>query len=362
MPTWGDILREINTLQNQGIASPFDKVRRYYLQELSQYTGRDTILYSTAWTQPGGGSGLSINDRDVHAFMEVIHDLNNNELDIVIHSPGGSAESTEQIVGYIREKFNSVRMFVPQAAMSAATLMCCAADELYMGCHSAVGPIDPQFVAQTPFGTRMTAAQAIVDQFEMAQQSINDHTDLIAWQPLLNQYSVGLIAECYEAMELSRDLAREWTRDYMHSDKPNDVAEEFSDQISSFLSDRQQFKSHGRRIDRQTAKDNGLDVTSLESDQQLQDLVLSVFHAAMHTHAGRPVMKIIENQRGRSVIKRTEGNMSSSQPPNPGNNGNDGEGSENDSNRTDDENQEEVEKAEESTGSEEDSDSAGEET
>lgn len=325
MPTWGQILREINSLQNQGVDSPFDRARRFYLENLHDHTGRDTILYSTAWTQPGGSSGVSIDDRDVHAFMEVIHGLDTDQLDVIIHSPGGSAESAEQIVGYIREKFSEVRIFVPQAAMSAATLICCAADEIYMGTHSAIGPIDPQFVVQTPFGNRLTAAQAIVDQFNIAQQSINNHTDLIAWQPLLNQYSPGLLAECREAMELSRELAHDWSLNYMHSDKPDDEAEARAESISSFLSDRQQFKSHGRRIDRQTAELNGLQVESLEADQTLQDAVLSVFHAAMHTHAGRPAMKIIENHQGRAVIKRTEGQMSSTRPTGSGSGGQDGD-------------------------------------
>lgn len=314
MPTWGDILEDVITLQEQGVSNPFDKVRRYYLNELSNYTERDTILYSTAWTQPGGSSGLSIDDRDVHAFMEVVHDLNLDELDIIIHSPGGSAESTEQIVTYLREKFDDIRIFIPQAAMSAATLMCCAADEVYMGKHSAIGPIDPQFATQTPFGTRITAAQAIIDQFEMAQSSIQNHTDLIAWQPLLNQYSVGLLAECHEAMGLSRELAYEWSRDHMHSDKPESEAEALAEELSSFFSDRRKFKSHGRRIDAETAANHGLKVRPLEDDQSLQDYILSVFHAAMHTHSGRPVMKIIENHKGRAVIKRTEGTMSSAKP------------------------------------------------
>lgn len=323
MPTWGEILEDIQTLQNQGVDSPFDRVRRYYLQELSDYTNRNTILYSTAWTQPGGSSGLSINDRDVHAFMEVIHGLAGDELDIVLHSPGGSAESTEQIVGYIREKFDSVRIFVPQAAMSAATLMCCSADVIYMGKHSALGPIDPQFLVQTPFGNRMTAAQAIIDQFDRARRSINNHTDLIAWQPLLNQYSVGLLAESHEAMGLSRDLAYEWSRNYMHSDKNDNEAKKLADQVSSFLSNRKKFKSHGRRIDPATAADNGLKIRAIESDQELQDRVLSVFHAAMHTHSGKPVMKIIENHQGRAVIKKSEGTMSSTRPIGSGDEGED---------------------------------------
>jgi len=319
MPTWGNILEQIKYAQENGIDNPFDAVRRAYLENLHEYTGREVILYSTAWTQPGGGSGLSINDRDVHAFMEVVHGLEGDKLDLILHSPGGSAESAEQIVGYLRDKFEEIRVFVPQAAMSAATLVCCAADKVYMGRHSSIGPIDPQFVVQTPFGPRMTAAQAILDQFEMAQGRIKSQRELIPWQPILQQYPPGLLAECHEAMQLSKELAQNWANSYMHADKGDEKAEELAGKMSDFLSNRRKFKSHSRRIDRLQAAENGFDVEPLEDDQELQDAVLSVFHSAMHTHAAKPVVKIIENHHHRAVIQKFQGQIAAGEtiPPTP---------------------------------------------
>lgn len=330
MPTWGDILDEILEVKGE-VDKPLDAVRRKYLKRLHEETGRDTILYSTAWTLPGGGPGanIGINERDVHAFMEVIHGLDSDELDLVLHSPGGSAEAAEQIVGYIRSKFQHVRIIVPQAAMSAATLMCCAADEVIMGNHSSIGPIDPQFVVETPFNYRLTPAFAILNQFELAQDSITSYQDLIPWQPLLQQYPPGLLAECIEAIELSQALAREWGRKYMHADKDSTEAETRAELMAEYLSNRPHFKSHSRRINRTKAKEHGFEVTSLENDQDLQDAVLSVFHAAMHTHGARPVEKIIENHNQRAVIMRKEGDAAAGQTierrPETEENGGDGE-------------------------------------
>lgn len=315
---WGEILNQIQEARERGIPNPYDRIRRYYLEELHELTGNNVILYSTAWTYPtGGGPNLSINDRDIHAFMEVVHGLDGENLDLVLHSPGGSAESAEQIVYYIRDKFENVRIFVPQAAMSAATLMCCASDKLYMGRHSAIGPIDPQYIVQSMFGLRGTASHAIIDQFRMAQGTISSHTDLISWLPLLRQYPPGLIAECLEANELSRDLAKEWAQKYMHSDKDDDLAEVAAKEMAEFLSDRERFKSHSRRITVSQAENHGFDVERLESNQDLQDAVLSVFHAAMHTHAGKPIKKIIENHNYRAVMTRSEGGASPGQTVTP---------------------------------------------
>ena len=49
--------------------------------------------------------------------------------------------------------------------------------------------------------------------------------------------------------------------------------------------------------------DKGMTVVPLESDPELQDKSLSVFHAAMHTLVMTPALKIVENHLGRAFIK-----------------------------------------------------------
>jgi hypothetical protein len=50
----------------------------------------------------------------------------------------------------------------------------------------------------------------------------------------------------------------------------------------------------------------GLRISDLESDQKLQDLVLSVFHATTFTFDSTPATKIIENHIGRAFIKQSQ--------------------------------------------------------
>ena len=106
MPTWGEILSEFQTPPN----TP-DSIRRKYLSRLATHTGRDTILYSTKWTDPAGVTPdvISITEEDVQGFMEVVHGLRNANLDLIIHSPGGSPAATEAIVKYLRKKFTNIR-------------------------------------------------------------------------------------------------------------------------------------------------------------------------------------------------------------------------------------------------------------
>jgi hypothetical protein len=304
VPTWGEILKEISgALPTQG-PGVFDHVRRKYLVLLAEHTGRNVILYATKWTQPGvTDPGLvSITPEDVQGLMEVVHGLDGKRgLDLILHSPGGSPDAAEAMVHYLRSKFAHIRVFVPQAAMSAATMVACSADQIVMGKHSALGPIDPQFIVSSPQGTMALPAQAILDQFEMAKEDCRDPSLLGAWAPILPLYGPSLLIQCHNALELAEELASEWLQRWMFAGDPK--RKQKATRIARRLADHSRFKSHGRPIHRDAAKEMGLTIGDLESDQRLQDLVLSVFHASTHAFASTTGVKIIENHEGRAFIK-----------------------------------------------------------
>ena len=99
MPTWGGVLEELRATTKAGGGRPlFDEVRRKYLVALKQHTGRDVILYATKWTQPEPGLPaelVSVGEEDIQGLMEVVHGLGGDELDLILHSPGGSPEAAE---------------------------------------------------------------------------------------------------------------------------------------------------------------------------------------------------------------------------------------------------------------------------
>lgn len=118
MPTWGEILKEIqdSALRHNGVPQ-VDAIRRSYLRALSAHTGRNTILYATRWLQGtvSDPTLVSIVSEDVHGLMEVVHGLDSQlGLDIVLHSPGGSPDAAEAMVAYLRDKFNRIRVESPR--------------------------------------------------------------------------------------------------------------------------------------------------------------------------------------------------------------------------------------------------------
>jgi hypothetical protein len=269
-------------------------------------TGRATIVYATKWTMPNVGTVvpldmLSITPNDIHGFMEAVYGVTSRNLDLIIHSPGGSGEAAEAIVEYLRSKFDHIRVFVPHMAMSAATMLACAADQIVMGNHSFIGPIDPQFQLQTAFGPRFVPAQAIIQQFEMAKTESADPTKLRAWLPMLSQYGPDLLATSINASDLSRTLVTDWLTKYMF--KRQRSRQKKAEDVGNWLGSHEVFKTHGRPISRAMAEQHKLHIVKLESDQALQDAVLSIYHAVVHSFLGTAAVKIIENHLGKAYLQ-----------------------------------------------------------
>ncbi|HBW2281478.1 TPA: serine protease [Klebsiella pneumoniae] len=300
MPGWGEILNEIQALlPTRGDAC--DVIRRKYLVQLHQKTGRAIISYSSRWVQPSPGIDpllISLNISDIQGLMEVMKGITADSVDLILHSPGGALDATEPFVTYLRSKFKHVRVIVPHAAMSAAAMISCAADEIVMGKHSFLGPIDPQLVLQTAVGARMVPAQAILEQFKFAQDEITtNQAKLSSWITMLNQYGPDLLISCKNASELSKDLVQDWLEKYMFQ---NDKLS--AQRIAAWLSTHSNFKTHSRYLSRDVLESQGLKITKLEDDQVLQDLVLSVHHANSLTFTSTASAKIIENHLGKAFI------------------------------------------------------------
>ena len=306
MPIWSEILTEIQSApQVQGIAD-FDGVRRKYLQKLYKHTRRNIILYASGWLQKSQIFEVSpedalISDEDIHAFMEVSNGLRGPNLDLILHSPGGSAEAAEALVSYLRSRFSHIRVIVPQLAMSAASMVTCSADEIVLGKHSFLGPTDPQIRLPTDVGITYVPAQAVLDQFEKALEGCLEPETLPAWLSVLGQYGPSLLVQCETALELSRELVRTWLENYMF--KGDRDGKMKAEKIASWLADHQHFKSHSRHIPRTDLQRQEIKIKNLEDDETLQDLSLSVFHAATHAFVGTPSAKIVENHTGRAFIK-----------------------------------------------------------
>ncbi len=295
MPTREKIQKEIHKAKN----SAQDDIRRKYLKALSEFTGRDTIIYSTAFSTKKlpnlPGFLVSINQEDIQGFMSALHGLENDKLDLILHSPGGSLEAAEQIVNYLRSKYSEIRAIVPQNAMSAATMISCACDSIVMGKHSAIGPIDPQITFPTGTGHFTAPAQSIINEFEQAKKEIAaDPKTAPLWINKLQRLPHGILDICNNTSSLAIEKVETWLQTYMLKDD-----HEKATAIANWLGSQDNFKTHGKPISCQEAIDHGLLIGRLEEDQEFQEKVLSVYHSTLVTLEVTNCVKMIENQNGK---------------------------------------------------------------
>jgi hypothetical protein len=147
-------------------------------------------------------------------------------------------------------------------------------------------------------------ARALLDQFNEASDKLSaDPSAIPAWLPTLQQYPPGILNVCESAAELSKQLVGDWLSAYMF--KGERGGKKKAQKIASWLGDEDKgHLSHSRAITRDQLAEHGLKVTNLEDDPGLQDGILSVHHATMHTLGmAQTLVKIIENNIGRTFAQ-----------------------------------------------------------
>lgn len=287
-----EILKEIGS-----VPGPLDVIRKKYIKELSEYTGRNTIVYYSGWLNKSEAPNTDINDSDMTGFMETVKGLDCSKgLDLIIHTPGGNPTAAESIVKYLRNKFNNdIRIIVPHLAMSAGTMIACCGKSIIMGKHSSLGPIDPQFNG--------IPAYSIKKEFEQAKEEVtNNPNTIMYWKIQLEKYPAAFLNLAISSIELSEVLVKEWLGTCMF-DYKNPVDKKVIDKIVKGLNENENSKSHGRHLDIEFCSKLGLKIERLEDDQQLQDKVLSIHHAMTLTFNSSPTaVKIIENNENGTMV------------------------------------------------------------
>lgn len=298
MPSWGDVLNKLN-----GTLHPMDEMRRRYLSIMHQYTGRNVIAYYSAFIQKLGFEGTEIDDNDKNAFMQAVCGLDRSKgLDLILHTPGGQIAAAESLVCYLKALFGKdIRTFIPQMAMSAGTMIALSTKEIVMGKQSNLGPIDPQFGGMSCAG--------IIEEFEQACSDVSANPELAhVWGLIISKYHPTFIGDCKKAIEWADKIVKKWLQENMFSEDadPEAAAKRVVDKLSShnitYSHARHIHMDELKRLGLHIVELEGLDNRSIEDCKDLQDCVLTIHHAYMHTLTRSNAVKIIENHAGQAMI------------------------------------------------------------
>jgi len=302
MASWIEIKREIESRKSH------DDVRRERIRAVEEITGRPLVIYATAFQVrekvAASGGEVGIDSRDKIGFNEVISNLEGQNLDVLIHSPGGEAEAAESVVAILRSRFSHIRFIIPDQAKSAATMICCAGNEILMDERSELGPIDPQMVIRRADGALVPApAQAILDQFDKAKEALSKNPQhMPAWLPILQPLGPSLLQECETAYKLSRSLVTDWLEKYMFAEHPE--KDRLAKRAADYLADAGKHLSHGRRIGLEDLVALEMNIANLRSMPELREAIWDLYHAIGLTLDETAAFKIIENGHGRAYIRR----------------------------------------------------------
>lgn len=304
MSSWAEIAREIEAITTP---NKCDIVRRNKLRALSQLTRRNTILYATDFLSQKsrflGTTELSINLVDKDGFVEVTKNLTGDQLDVVLQSPGGSAEAAESIVDLLRAKFSDIRFIIPSVAKSAATMMTMSGNLILMDERSELGPTDPQMLVNRDGQIVTAPAHDIKKQFEMAKKDIkNDPQILPSWLPILRQYGPSLLSQCDTSLKLSNKLVAKWLKAYMfHGDRdPGRKAA----RVAQYLTSKTQFQSHSRKVGIDDLLAKKVKILDLRTNPALQNAIWDLHLALQLTFSMTDAYKIFENHNNEALIKQ----------------------------------------------------------
>lgn len=303
MASWNELLDELEKqpTTEQARTGWLSKIQNDALRKISEKRGnRNIIFYASGFLQKPQAPPmwLQLTHEEINGFMSVMYGMDwNRGLTLILHTPGGVTNAVETIVEYLNSKFDRIEVIIPTFAMSAGTMISLASDLIIMGRQSQLGPIDPQI----PWGGRTISAWAIVDQFERGKREITGNLQLAhAWAPILQSLGPALLQEAQNALDYSESIVARWLTERMfrEHEKRNDIAKS----IAAHFNARKHL-SHGKRINRDEAKTQGLIVEDLETDQDFQDAVLTAYHSLTLVFEKTPATKLLISDQGRMWVK-----------------------------------------------------------
>lgn len=304
MAAWSQLVDELNAL------SPDSNIKNQWLvnnltaalQNISKLRkDRNVLFYASAFLQKPhlNPDAIQITYEEINGFMSCLYGMDFRKgLTLILHTPGGVTNAAESIVQYLHSKFSDIEVIIPTFAMSAGTMISLSANRIIMGRPSQLGPIDPQI----PISGKFVSARAIVDQFVKAKEEISSNLALAhAWAPILQSLGPALLVEAEYALDYGERMVASWLENRMLKRAPNKSAK--AKEIARYFNDASNHKSHGRRIDMTEAKKQGVNVTALESNQQLQNEVLTAYHLATILIGQTVISKLLWNNQGISWVK-----------------------------------------------------------
>jgi len=185
-------------------------------QELLRLIGeynklRNTFLFVYASAISKQIPAISLIEDDYYTIYGMLSLVNSKRCDVYLETPGGSGETAEEIVRFLRDKFEDVDFVISGEAKSAGTIMALSGNNILMTNSGSLGPIDAQIKigrsVQSAYDYMEWVKEKRVEALKMGKLNPFDAT-------MVAQISPGELNGVGNALDFAKDLVTDWLPKY----------------------------------------------------------------------------------------------------------------------------------------------------
>jgi len=173
-------------------------------------------------------------------------------------------------------------------------MLCFSGNSIAMGEASALGPIDPQ-VGGVP-------ARAIKKGFDRVKKAVGKTPGALGpYLPMLQKYDLHVFEICDNAEKLSKQLARQWLKEYMFAGDRSGLRR--VNDIVHYFATHDKHLSHVRGVGVDQCIKRGLKIHDLREDREFGDMIWGLWQRIEFFFGSLPAAKLFENSRGVSFVR-----------------------------------------------------------
>jgi hypothetical protein len=273
----------MNEYINRRLSGP--ELESELLKLISEYNKlRDTYLFVYAAAIGKPIPAVPLVQGDFYVIRDLLADKKDlRKVDMYIETPGGSGETAEEIVKFLRNNFDTVSFVVSGEAKSAGTIIALSGDEILMTETGSLGPID----AQMKIGRSVVSAYDYMEWVDQKRKEAEEQGMLNPFDAtMVAQITPGELCGVSHALKFAEDLVIEWLINYkfkkwtVTETHKIPVTEEMKSkragEIAKELTNHSKWKLHGKSIKTDDLEEIGLKITRVDNDPKLAVIVYRI--------------------------------------------------------------------------------------
>lgn len=258
----------------------YEKELQELIKKYNKKTNSYLFIYAAALEK--NIPEVSLSQEDYYFIFDMLRKINEKDLHFYIETPGGNGITVEEIVRFLRSKFDKVSFVISGEAKSAGTILALSGDEIYMTESGSLGPID----AQVHIGRMYVSAHDYIKWIDKLREQAKETGKLNPIDAnMIAQISPGEYEFVYNRYQLAKDLIIKWLPKYKFRNwektetRGKKVTKEDkiqrAQEIADKLVDQEIWKSHGRSLKIQDLQKE-LKINRIDDDVELAEIVYRI--------------------------------------------------------------------------------------